>query len=145
MIVAGIIQDREYFNTMIEPHLDGKNVDYIGAVDVAGKNELFYRAHALLHLNTIPERFGFVLAEANAAGVPVIAMDLGSHREVIDDKVTGFLVENIAEAVSAVDRCHEINPTACRNRVETYFSIPSMVEGYEKVYATIFSRSSRIK
>jgi glycosyltransferase involved in cell wall biosynthesis len=55
---------------------------YIGPVDVPGKNELFGRARALLHLNTIPERFGLVLTEANAAGVPVIAMNLGSCREL---------------------------------------------------------------
>jgi len=65
----------------------------------AGKNELFARARALLHLNTIPERFGLVLVEANAAGVPVIAMDLGSCREVIKDGQTGFLVDNATEAV----------------------------------------------
>ena len=71
-------------------------------MDVAGKNELFARARALLHLNTIPERFGLVLAEANAAGVPVIAMDLGSCREVIEDGRTGFLVNNVDEAVQAL-------------------------------------------
>ena len=52
LIVAGIIQDTEYFRTMIEPHLDGENVEYIGPVGVAGKNALFSRARALLHLNT---------------------------------------------------------------------------------------------
>ena len=78
-----------------------QTIRYIGPVDVAGKNELFARARALLHLNTIPERFGLVLAEANAAGVPVIAMDLGSCREVIEDGQTGFLVNNVDEAVRA--------------------------------------------
>jgi hypothetical protein len=57
----------------VEPHLD-QTIRYIGPVDVPGKNELFAHARALLHLNTIPERFGLVLAEANAAGVSVIAM-----------------------------------------------------------------------
>ena len=73
-------------------------------MDVPGKNELFAQARALLHLNTIPERFGLVLAEANAAGVPVIAMDLGSCREVIEDGQTGFLVNNVDEAVQALQR-----------------------------------------
>ncbi len=77
LLIAGIIQDEDYFREQVEPHLDDQKVRYIGPVDVAGKNELFARARALLHLNTIPERFGLVLAEANAAGVPVIAMDLG--------------------------------------------------------------------
>ena len=72
---------------------------------------------ALLHLNTIPERFGLVLAEANAAGVPVIAMDLGSCREVIEEGVTGFLVNNVAGAVKALDGVPSIQEDACRQRV----------------------------
>ena len=91
LIIAGIVQDEAYFREQIEPHLDSRTVDYIGPVGVAGKNALFAAASALLHLNTIPERFGLVLAEANAAGVPVIAMDLGSCREVVEDGQTGFL------------------------------------------------------
>ena len=98
----------------MEPYIDDRQIRYIGPVDVAGKNELFARACALLHLNTIPERFGLVLAEANAAGVPVIAMDLGSCREVIDDGRTGFLVNNVGEAVRAWNGFAEIDRSACR-------------------------------
>ena len=96
LIVAGIIQDEAHFREHVKPHLD-RQIRYIGAVDVKGKNELFSRARALLHMNTIPERFGLVLAEANAAGVSVIAMDLGSCREVIADGRTGFLVNSVHE------------------------------------------------
>ena len=138
LIIAGIIQDENYFRKQIEPHLDDHNIVYIGPVNVAGKNELFARARALLHLNTIPERFGLVLVEANAAGVPVIAMDLGSCREVIKDNQTGFLVNNVTEAVRAVGRVSEIDCGACRGRVQQHFSIAAMVEGYERVYAKIF-------
>ena len=99
---------------------------------------LFAQAFALLHLNTIPERFGLVLAEANAAGVPVIAMDLGSCREVIEHGVTGFLVNDVAEAVRALDGVPSIQDNACRRRVEERFSIATMVEAYERVYARIF-------
>src|ERR1700721_362251 len=138
LIIAGIIQDEAYFREQIEPHLDDQNILYIGPVDVRAKNELFARARVLLHLNTIPERFGLVLVEANAAGVPVIAMDLGSCREVIKDRETGFLVNNVAEAVRAVGRISELDRSACRNRVRQYFSIETMVDGYERVYSTIF-------
>jgi glycosyltransferase involved in cell wall biosynthesis len=140
LVIAGIVQDAGYFREMVEPHLDGQNIRYIGPVDVAGKNELFAGASALLHLNTIPERFGLVLAEANAAGLPVIAMDLGSCREVIEDGVTGFLVNGIDEAVGAVGRIDEIDRSACRSRVESRFSIDTMVDGYERAYASIFDR-----
>jgi glycosyltransferase involved in cell wall biosynthesis len=140
LIIAGIIQDQDYFREQVEPHLDGHGVDYIGPVDVAGKNKLFARASALLHLNTIPERFGLVLAEANAAGVPVIAMDLGSCREVIADGETGFLVGSVDQAVQALGRLPNIDRLACRHRVETNFSIDTMIAAYEQVYAEIFER-----
>ena len=137
LLIAGIIQDRTYFRERVEPYLDRK-IRYIGPVDVPGKNELFARALALLHLNTIPERFGLALAEANAAGVPVIAMDLGSCREVIEDGQTGFLVNNAHEAVQALQRLSEIDRRVCRQRVRQCFSIEAMVESYERVYRTIF-------
>jgi glycosyltransferase involved in cell wall biosynthesis len=137
LLIAGIIQDQTYFRDQVEPYLD-ETVRYIGPVDVAGKNELFASAHALLHLNTIPERFGLVLAEANAAGVPVIAMDLGSCREVIQDGVTGILVNNVNEAVRALGHISAIDRHACRRRVRECFSIDTMVNGYERVYQTIF-------
>ncbi|HEY5117929.1 MAG TPA: glycosyltransferase, partial [Anaerolineales bacterium] len=137
LLIAGIIQDQRYFREQVEPHLD-QTIRYIGPVDVPGKNELFARARALLHLNTIPERFGLVLAEANAAGVPAIAMDLGSCREVIKDGQTGFLVNNVNEAVRALERLSEIDRSACRLRVQQCFSVETMVEAYERVYSTIF-------
>jgi glycosyltransferase involved in cell wall biosynthesis len=143
LLIAGIIQDEAYFREQVEPHLDDRNIRYIGPVDVPGKNELFSHARALLHLNTIPERFGLVLAEANAAGVPVIAMDLGSCREVIEDGQTGFLVNSVAEAVRALERLSEIDRRTCRNRVSRYFSVDTMVDGYERVYATIFDLEAK--
>src|ERR1700678_1647734 len=135
LLIAGIIQDQEYFKKQVEPYLDDRQIRYIGPVDVAGKNQLFARARALLHLNTIPERFGLVLAEANAGGVPVIATDLGSCREVIEDGRTGFLVNNAQEAVRCLDRLSEIDGNACRRRVLQRFSIETMVTAYEQVYS----------
>ena len=142
LLIAGIIQDETYFREHVKPHLDDGQIRYIGSVDVPGKNQLFARARALLHLNTIPERFGLVLAEANAAGVPVIAMDLGSCREVIQDRRTGFLVNDVPGAVLALERLSEIDRHACRERVEQCFSIETMVRAYERVYETIFEGQS---
>ena len=142
LLITGIIQDRTYFREQVEPHLD-QTIRYIGPVDVTGKNELFARALALLHLNTIPERFGLVLAEANAAGVPVIAMDLGSCREVIEDGQTGFLVNDVDEAVRALLRLSRIDRGVCRQRVQRRFSVEAMVKSYEQVYATIFDLEAR--
>jgi len=143
LIIAGIVQDEAYFRREVEPHLDDRSIWYVGPVDVAGKNKLFAQAAAVLHLNTIPERFGLVLAEANAAGVPVIAMDLGSCREVIAEGQTGFLVRDVTEAVDAVKRIHEIDRHECRRRVEQQFSIDTMVRGYERVYERVFELESQ--
>ncbi len=142
LLIAGIIQDEGYFREQVAPHLNGQ-IQYVGPVDVAGKNALFGEALALLHLNTIPERFGLVLAEANAAGVPVIAMDLGSCREVIADGETGVLVNDVAEAVVAVGRVGAIADAACRARVERLFSVETMVAGYERAYQAVFDLEDR--
>ncbi len=138
LIIAGIVQDLSYFEKQVKPHIDGYKISYVGPVNVVEKNALFAQASALLHMNTIPERFGLVLAEANCAGVPVIAMDLGSCREVIEDGKTGFLVNNVEEAAAALNRLPRIDRRACRKRVSERFSISTMVQAYEHVYATIF-------
>ena len=137
LLIGGIIQDRGYYEEFVAGQIDGEKVVYLGPLDNDQKNELFAQAYALLHLNTIPERFGLVLAEANCAGVPVIAMDLGSPREVLAHGETGFLVNSVEEAVAALDRIPEIDRRACRRRVEERFSIATMVEGYERVYREI--------
>ena len=142
LLIAGIIQDKIYFREQVEPHLN-RQIRYIGPVGVPGKNDLFARARALLHLNTIPERFGLVLAEANAAGVPVIAMSLGSCGEVIKDGRTGFLVNTVKEAAQALQRLHEIDRTTCRENVQQRFSIDSMVDAYERVYYAIFDLETK--
>lgn len=134
LLVAGIVQDEAYWEPL------RAHVDYLGSLDVGGKNELFAQSRAILHLNTIPERFGLVMAEANCAGVPVVAADLGSCREVIADGETGFLVRDVAAAVSAVGRVDGLSREACRARVERLFSVAAMVEGYERVYEEIWSR-----
>ena len=141
LILAGIVQDREYYRVSVEPHIDGTNVEYVGPVGAKERNELFARAHALLHLNELPERFGLVLAEANASGIPVIAYDRGSCREVIADGETGYVVDSVDEAVDAVEKIPAIDRSACRNRVERLFSREAMVKGYERVYDTVFAKS----
>ncbi|MBN2455507.1 MAG: glycosyltransferase family 4 protein [Sedimentisphaerales bacterium] len=140
LIIAGIIQDQDYFDNLIKPYINDSTIQYIGPVNPVQRDALFEKTYAILHLNTIPERFGLVLAESMAAGVPVIAMDLGSCREVIEDKVTGFLVNNVDEAAEAVGRIDSIDRWKCRQRVENNFSIDRMVAKYERVYEQIFHR-----
>lgn len=140
LIIAGIIQDQAYFDDLVKPHIDGSSVQFIGSVGPPERDALLGQAWAVLHLNTIPERFGLVMAESMAAGVPVIAMDLGSCREVVADGQTGFLVNSVEEAVDAVGRIASIHRGDCRRRVEEHFTIDCMVAGYEKAYEEIFRR-----
>ncbi len=140
LLIAGIIQDQQYFDTFIKPHLNDSSIQFIGPADPTRRDELFRQAYATLHLNTIPERFGLVMAESMAAGVPVIAMDLGSCCEVVQDQVTGYLVRSIDEAVAAVGQVDRINRRDCRRRVEENFSLARMAERYEQVYEEIFRR-----
>ncbi|MFC1738168.1 glycosyltransferase family 4 protein [Planctomycetota bacterium] len=142
LILAGIIQDQQYFDNEVKPHINDKSIKFIGPVNPEQRDALLKEAYAVLHLNTIPERFGLVMAESMAAGVPVIAMDLGSCREVIADKQTGFLVNNVDEAVEAIGKIDSINRRKCRRRVEENFTIEKMVCGYEKVYEEIFRQEA---
>jgi glycosyltransferase involved in cell wall biosynthesis len=143
LIIAGIIQDQEYFDNLVKPHINESSIQFIGPVNPVQRDELLKEAYAVLHLNTIPERFGLVMAESMAAGVPVIAMDLGSCREVIADKQTGYLVNDCDEAAEAVGKIDLIDRKNCRKRVEENFTIDRMVENYEKVYAEIFRREAK--
>src|SRR6516165_4327994 len=143
LIIAGIIQDEAYYRERLKPHIDDQKVRDIGPVGLARKNELFARACALMHVNTRRERLTVVLAEANEDGVTVTAMDLGSCREVIKDGQTGFLVNNVNEAVRALERLSEIDRGACRQRVQQCFSIKTMVKAYERVYSTIFELEAK--
>ncbi|MHC4737681.1 MAG: glycosyltransferase family 4 protein [Planctomycetota bacterium] len=145
LIIAGIIQDQDYFDTLLRPHINDTSIQFIGPVNPVQRDALLKEAYAVIHLNTIPERFGLVMAESMAAGVPVIAMDLGSCREVIEDKVTGYLVNNVNQAVEVVGKIDCIERKKCRQRVEENFTIDCMVAGYEKVYEQIFRRETQKK
>jgi len=88
---------------------------------------------------TRPERFGLTMVESLACGTPVIAMDLGSPREVLGDGVSGFLVHSVDEAVAAVKRLPELDRMTCRRWVEERFTAGLMVDNYVKVYEALLA------
>ncbi len=126
--------DIKFFNTEVRPHIDGKQIVFLGEVDHAGKNKLLARASGLLALIQWEEPFGLFMAEANACGTPVIAMARGAAPEVIAHKKTGYLVHTIEEAVKMVGRLDKIKPKDCRQRAVARFSVAAMVGGYVRVY-----------
>lgn len=139
--IAGKVDvvDAEYYENEIKPHIDGKQIQYLGEANHAQKNELMGRAIATLFPITWREPFGLVMVESMASGTPVIATKLGSTTEVIADGKTGFLCNSVAECVSAVRRVEEINRNDCRKHVVNRFSVQKMTDGYEAVYQQILA------
>lgn len=133
------IVDREFYETLIEPQIDGDQIQYLGEANHVQKNTLMGEAVATLFPITWREPFGLVMVESMASGTPVIAMRLGSAPEVIADGKTGFLCETVDECVAAFDRIGKIDRVACRQHVIDQFSVERMTDGYEAVYRQLLS------
>jgi glycosyltransferase involved in cell wall biosynthesis len=133
--MAAIPHDEQYFREQVAPHIDGDRVQFLGAVEREGRNELLSNALALVHMTTRPERFGLTTIEAMACGTPVLAARMGSMPEIVVDGVTGFLCDSVADAVEKVPRLASLDRRACRAHVEREFSIDRMVDRYLDAYA----------
>ena len=131
--------DVEYYETQIKPHIDGDQIQFLGEANHAQKNELMGNAVATLFPITWREPFGLVMIESMASGTPVIAMELGSTREVIVHGKTGFLCNSLEDCVAAVGQINSIDRYACRQHVEDNFSVSHMTDGYEAVYRQIIA------
>jgi glycosyltransferase involved in cell wall biosynthesis len=132
--IAAIPHDLAYFRECVEPHIDGDGIQFLGAVERVARNELLGGALALVHMTTRPERFGLTLIEAMACGTPVLGARMGSIPEIVDDGTTGFLCDNVADAVAKVPLLKAIERRACRARVESAFSLDCMIDAYLAVY-----------
>lgn len=139
LIIAGIVQDQEYFQREVAPHLDGDRVSYVGSVGPDRRDELLGGALALLHLVNFDEPFGLSMVEAMACGTPVIARGRGSVPEVIKDGETGFIVADVEEAVAAVCRVPQLDRRRVRSHVAEKFSRERMVEDYIRIYQRVMS------
>jgi glycosyltransferase involved in cell wall biosynthesis len=138
LLIAGIIQDEEYFKTKVEPELNDQ-IQYIGHAGPEKRNELLGKATALLHPINFNEPFGMSVAEAMLCGTPVIAFNKGSMPELIQNEKTGFLVHTVDEAVGAVSALKTIIRKDCRNWATSKFSSDKMVDDYYKLYQQILT------
>ncbi|HEY9671769.1 MAG TPA: glycosyltransferase family 4 protein [Waterburya sp.] len=134
------VVDRKYFEQEIKPHIDGKQIEYLGEANHTQKCALMGGAVATLFPITWREPFGLVMTESMASGTPVIAMELGSTSEVIVQGQTGFLCHNVEECIAAIEQVTQLNRKACREHVENHFSVQSMTDGYEAVYQQILAK-----
>jgi glycosyltransferase involved in cell wall biosynthesis len=132
--IAAIPHDERYFREQVEPHVDGDRVQFLGAVEREGRNELLANALALVHMTTRPERFGMTLIEAMACGTPVLGARMGSIPEIVVDGVTGFLCDTVEDAVAKVPQLAALDRRACRRHVEESFSLERMIDRYVDVY-----------
>jgi glycosyltransferase involved in cell wall biosynthesis len=132
-------KDEDYFRDRIEPMLAGGGVEYVGEVSEREKGELMGAARALLFPIDWPEPFGLVMVEAMSCGTPVIAWPGGAVREVVDEGVTGFVVESIGEAVSAVHRARDLDRASCRRRFEERFGAGRMAREYVSAYRQVIA------
>lgn len=134
LIIAGLIQDQGYYDRAVKPYINNTNVCYVGNANAMERDGLLGKATALLHPINFAEPFGLSVAEAMLCGTPVIAFNLGSMPELIEDGKTGFLVKNIEEAVMAVKKIPEISRADCRSLAIIKFSVETMTKGYLQVY-----------
>jgi glycosyltransferase involved in cell wall biosynthesis len=134
--------DRDYYEESIKPLLRkaGPRVEFIGEVGGAAKDRLLGEAYAMLFPIDWPEPFGLVMIEAMACGTPVIAFRRGSVPEVMEDGVTGFVVDDVDGAVAAVARVGAIDRAACRRVFEERFSAGRMARDYLAVYERLAQR-----
>jgi glycosyltransferase involved in cell wall biosynthesis len=133
--LAGEIQPvfRDYWEREVRPLVDGDRVEYVGEADHALKNALLSRARALLFPIQWEEPFGLVMIEAMACGTPVLALPGGAVEEVVAHGVTGWICRDVAE-LAARAAAPDIDPYACRDRVERVFSVERMADAYLELY-----------
>ncbi|HEU5288508.1 MAG TPA: glycosyltransferase family 4 protein [Candidatus Limnocylindria bacterium] len=140
LVLAGIIHDEEYFAREIAPHVDDVHVRYVGSAGPKERDELLGNALALIHLVNFAEPFGLSMVEAMACGTPVIARRRGSIPEVVEDGLTGFVVDDVAGAVAAVGRVSGLDRRAIRARCAERFSRDRMVNDYLSVYDEVLAQ-----
>ncbi len=140
LVIAGIVQDREYFERAVEPRIDGDRVRYIGSVGPDERGAVLGGARALLHLISFEEPFGFSVIESMACGTPVIATRRGSMPELVQHGVNGALVDAPDDAVDALEMVGRLDRAAVRASVERRFDVSRMVDEYIEVYRRIVER-----
>jgi glycosyltransferase involved in cell wall biosynthesis len=137
LVIAGIVQDQLYHEANVRPSVDGRTVVYRGALGGGDRTRQLGSARALLHLISFEEPFGLSVVEALACGTPVIAANRGAMPELIENGVTGFLVNSLDEAVDAVARLGEIDRARCRAAVADRFTVDRMADRYVELYKSV--------
>ncbi|HEY4221592.1 MAG TPA: glycosyltransferase family 4 protein [Myxococcota bacterium] len=135
--------DRDYYEKTIRPMIEsGGGVEFLGEVDDQNKQALLGGARGLLFPIDWPEPFGLAMIEALACGTPIIAFREGSVPSIVDDEVTGFIVDDIDAAARAVARLCELSRAECRAVFEERFSVTAMTADYVDLYKSVIERAA---
>ncbi|HEY9732421.1 MAG TPA: glycosyltransferase family 4 protein [Drouetiella sp.] len=134
--------DEAYFEQEVKPRLENSDAEFIGEVDHDQKVALYSKALAVVYPINFNEPFGLVMAEALAAGTPVMAFDRGSVREVLDDPKTSIIGSSVDQLVKRFPELKHINRNDCVERVQNLFSVEKMVDSYEAVYERLLKQRS---
>ncbi len=137
--------DEAYFHAEIEPLLDRPGVEFVGEIGDANKADFLGNARALLFPIDWPEPFGMVMIEAMACGTPVLAYRRGSAPEVIDEGVTGFIVDGFEEAVRQMGAVLSLDREQIRRRFEERFSASRMAKDYCRIYGRLIGAKTAAK
>ncbi len=132
--------DEEYFASAIKPLLDHPLITFVGEISHAEKGDFLGGAKALLFPIDWPEPFGLVMIEALACGTPVVAFRGGSVDEVIESGTTGFIVDDLEQAIAAALRIDTIDRRVCRQSFERRFAVERMATDYLQLYRTLQAR-----
>jgi glycosyltransferase involved in cell wall biosynthesis len=141
LVICGLIQDQPYFNEKVLPFIDSDSIVYLGNAGPQQRNELLGNASALLHPISFEEPFGLSVAEAMMCGTPVIAFNRGAMKELILDFKTGFLVDDVKEAIDVVGKIKNIDRNTCRQHALQKFSSREMALHYIELYHKIIDKS----
>lgn len=139
LVICGIVQDRAFFEERVEPLIDGDSVVYLGSVGPDERGTILGSGAALLHPIRFAEPFGLSVVESMICGTPVVAYRKGSMAEVVDEGVTGRLVDGIDDAVAAIDEVTRLDRRVCSDRARERFSADRMVDEYLAIYRKIVS------
>src|ERR1700691_1455066 len=134
--------DQDYYDEQIKPMMKSGNVEFIGEINDQDKSEFLSGATALLVPIDWPEPFGLVMIEAMACGTPVIAFNRGSVPEIIEDGLTGYIVEDINGAIGAVDRLSHLSRTNIRQKFEERFTARRMAQDYLSAYRSLTDKKA---
>jgi glycosyltransferase involved in cell wall biosynthesis len=135
--------ETRYYKERLQPIIDNDQIRLVGELNDGGKGDLLRGASALLFPIDWPEPFGLVMIEAMACGTPVVAFRRGSVPEVIDEGVTGFIVDNDEQAVAAIKRIGELDRRRVRARFEERFTAKRMADDYLRLYEALLQDETR--